>query len=98
MCGFESNARDSARQEDHREPTALKAEFFIDDPEAGIDRNGDRTVRTSRSHACRRWRTELAKGPASRAPLRERRMEAMKSAMQPFSAVGQAWGGPRALK
>jgi hypothetical protein len=29
-------------------------------------------------------------GPASRAALRERRMEAMKPAMQPFSAVDQA--------
>jgi hypothetical protein len=32
----------------------------------------------------------LAQWPASRAPRRERRMKAMNSAMQPFSAVGQA--------
>jgi hypothetical protein len=50
------------------------------------------------THARRRRRAAWHRGPMSRAPGRERRKEAMNSAMQPFSAVRQAWGGPRASK
>jgi hypothetical protein len=87
---------DGARQEDHGETRDEQNQCPHRKPQ---DRNWTNRVIAMIGFARAK---PMAQAPASASTVArrrsERRIEAMKSAMQPLRPVDQAWGGPRALK